>query len=109
MAEQKVDESAEPRVLEFRCESLLEAFELVREADIVVLQTNFYEPRFESLMELLGSMQVGARLLSYKNLNAIYAGRVGMPFRQLAVNVSIADTFATSWSPQHHFYLYTRI
>ena len=87
---------------------------LVQGADIIILEIDVPEFKREEMLTLLRHMHCGARILTYLNLadiwNSIYNFLDDFPWRQLEVNVSTADRFATSWSPNrgHHFYLWTK-
>ena len=104
---------------------------LVRRADIIILEIDLPECKYKEMLSLFEVMHDGARILTYLNLfdiwtkmcneNTIYetntsdsdsAGKIQQfPWRQLEVNISLADRFATSWSPDrgHHFYLWIKI
>eukprot|EP00455_Lapot_gusevi_P004573 TRINITY_DN11885_c0_g1_i2.p1 TRINITY_DN11885_c0_g1~~TRINITY_DN11885_c0_g1_i2.p1 ORF type:complete len:159 (+),score=21.91 TRINITY_DN11885_c0_g1_i2:72-548(+) len=96
------------RVLEFRQGNLFHATD-ARDADIIILQTDFKEPQYPELITFLNGLKKGVRMLTYKNLLNIYdALHLSSPFEQMAINVSSFDTFQTTWSNAHHFYLWQK-
>ena len=97
------------RVLEFRKGNLFSATDC-HEADIIIAQTNFPTESQIKLCRFLGCLKPGAKILTYLNLMPLWK-RAPIMFRQLDVNRSPEDRFATSWSMHRgcHFYLWERL
>lgn len=84
----------------------------VKAADIIIMETDISESKCRALFDLLSHMHVGAKLLTYVNLNDFWARiHEKVMFRQLTVNISLSDRFATTWSPErgHHFFLWEKL
>ena len=96
------------RLLEFRKGNLFAATDC-HDADIVIAQTNFPTEMQTKLCRFLGCLKPGAKILTYLNLFPLWK-RAPIIFRQLDVNRSPEDRFATSWSMHRgcHFYLWER-
>ena len=96
------------RMLEFRKGNLFAATDC-HDADIVIAQTNFPAETQTKLCRFLGCLRPGAKILTYLNLMPLWK-RAPIMFRQLDVNRSPKDRFATSWSMHRgcHFYLWER-
>ena len=84
------------RTLEFRRGNLFAATDC-HDADIVIAQTNFPSETQIKLCRFLGCMKPGCKILTYLNLLPLWK-RAPLMFRQLEVNRSLNDRFATSWS-----------
>ena len=110
--------------------SLLKYESLFINGDILIIETKIRRAKFPLLRSLLNQMKVGSRLLMYEDLSNIYreyrervsstdadghgiANKKGKelitlpcPFEPLNKR---DDRFACSWSPNHMFFLYTKI
>jgi len=97
------------RTLEFRRGNLFAATDC-QDADIVIAQTNFPSETQIKLCRFLGCMKPKCKILTYLNLIPLWK-KASLMFRQLAVNRSTNDRFATSWSMHRgcHFFLWERI
>jgi hypothetical protein len=97
-------------ILEFRSQNLFEVD--IREADIVVLETNIPDNVWPKLRKYLKQMKQGARILTYEDLNKVYGEqKITQYFSQLPINHELKDRFNTTWSPTngHHFFIWTRV
>jgi len=84
------------------------------EADIVVMETQIPETSHQTLCNFLFGMKSGARLLTYENVENLYAQQrssfaIPCPFDRLPNNDN-EDRFFTSWAQKrgHHFHLWQR-
>ena len=102
-------EDGRDRILEFRKGNLFAATDC-HDADIVIAQTNFPAETQVKLCRFLGCLKPGCRILTYLNLWQLWK-RSPMMFRQMDINRSHDDRFATSWSMHRgcHFYLWERM
>ena len=110
---------------------------LLQKADIIILEAEIPACKHQELLNLIQHMHVEARILTYLNLydlwNKVKFNEIdgveindsvinndskssnctydNFPWKQLDINISVADRFATSWSPDrgHHFYLWTKL
>ena len=123
------------RTLEFRQQDMFNTAQDLCFADIVICETKVRPSRFKQFRELLSNIHIGARILTYENLEVVYKthlnhtdlveeqntpntgvveanedGPFRMPFKRLECNI-VDDRFLTSWSTTygHHFYLYTKV
>lgn len=126
------------RTLEFRQQDMFDTAQEICFADIIICETKVRPSRFRSFRELLSNIHIGARILTYENLEAVYKthlnhadpentahtssstsnasneesedGPFRMPFKRLECNM-VDDRFLTTWSSTygHHFYLYTKV
>lgn len=97
------------RTLEFRRGNLFAATDC-HDADIVIAQTNFPSETQIKLCRFLGCMKPTCKILTYLNLIPLWK-KASLMFRQLDVNRSMNDRFATSWSMHRgcHFFLWERV
>lgn len=114
-----VEKMGSGAVLEMEVGNLLAVRGLDR-ADIVLLETDLGAGVHPELCALLRSMKSGARAFTYLDLRSIWGAEGGVegeveagtfPFRQLEINRSVSDRYATSWSVNrgHHFYLWMKV
>jgi len=104
-----VNAAGEERILEFRRGNLFAATDC-HDADIVIAQTNFPSETQIKLCRFLGCMKPSCKILTYLNLLPLWK-RAPLMFRQLDINRSLNDRFATSWSMHRgcHFFLWERV
>jgi hypothetical protein len=79
-------------------------------ADVVMLETEI-PPQYQgSLCSLLRHTKMGARTLTYVDLNRMWTGGQ-CPFRRHDANKFLSDRYSTSWSVLrgHHFFLFTKV
>lgn len=97
------------RCLEVRQQNLFETEPWV--ADIVILETELPEALHEQLINFLSKLKIGARLLTYENLDQIFdESSKQSPFARLPVNIGDHDRYFTTWAYRfgHHFHLWRK-
>lgn len=84
----------------------------VNAVDIVVLHTELTVSSLPRVRRMIAEMRQGARFVTYQDLSKQqwYEAAPTPPFRQLEVNISESDQFATSWSAVkgHHLYCWEK-
>lgn len=116
--EERKQEASKPvrhkplNLIEFRRQNLFDAKD-ASEADILILETKFNPSCWVELaLYLTSTVKMGARMLTYENLNIVYQEHgLPNPFEQLEINVGEDDRFFTSWATKrgHHFFIWRRI
>jgi len=94
------------RVLELRRGNLFECD--CSDADIIICETKITEARYPDLAAFLSKLKKGTRILTYENLDRVYAyAQVENPFQPINAP---DDRYLTTWSMDtgHHFFLYVR-
>ncbi len=97
------------RLLHLECGNLFDVPNMEL-ADVVMLETDIPASTYPNLCQLLNQMHMGARTLSYLDLQTIWCYEP-FNFRQAENNRLVSDRFPTSWSVQrgHHFFIWHKI
>lgn len=108
VTEMATEGSSRCRVLHLCCGNMLEV-KNIREADIVMMETDVPSELHGEVCSLLNGMKEGSRALTYHDMRKLWESGPH-PFKQMDVNRLLTDRFPTSWSVQrgHHFFLWTR-